>query len=109
MTDFVSVARTDELDPGDRLIVEIGRRWVAVFNIDGQFYAIEDVCPHDGGPLAEGELNGCVITCPRHGAEFDVRTGKVLKAPALVDVPSYEIRIQDDEIQVATSRSRAHL
>lgn len=101
MADFVTVAAVDEVKPGERLVVEIGRRWVAIFNVDGSYYAIEDRCTHDDGPLAEGELRGCVIECPRHGATFDIRNGKVLSAPALVDVPTFQVRVQGDEIQVA--------
>jgi 3-phenylpropionate/trans-cinnamate dioxygenase ferredoxin component len=101
MSDFVTVARTDELLPGERLIVEIGRKWIAIFNIEGEYYAIADICSHDDGPLAEGELIGCEIACPRHGARFDVRTGKVLSPPALVDVPAYAVRVEGDEVQVA--------
>lgn len=98
--DFVSVATVDELKPGERMVVELGRHWVAIFNVEGTYYAIEDVCTHDDGPLAEGELNGCIIACPRHGATFDIRTGKVLSAPAMVDVKSYEVHIQGSDIQI---------
>ncbi len=98
--EFVTVATVDELQPGERMVVEVGRRWVAIFNVDGTYYAIEDVCTHDDGPLAEGELNGCIITCPRHGATFDIRTGKVLSAPAMVDVKSYDVQVLGNDIQV---------
>jgi 3-phenylpropionate/trans-cinnamate dioxygenase ferredoxin component len=98
--EFVTIASVDELKPGERMVVELGRHWVALFNVDGTYYAIEDVCTHDDGPLAEGELEGCIITCPRHGATFDIRTGKVLTPPALVDVQSYEVRIDGENIQV---------
>ncbi|MBI1277085.1 MAG: Rieske 2Fe-2S domain-containing protein [Anaerolineaceae bacterium] len=98
--DFTSVATVDELQPGERMVVELGRRWVAIFNVEGTYYAIEDVCTHDDGPLAEGELEGCVITCPRHGATFDIRTGKVLSAPAMVDVKSYDVQVRGNDIQV---------
>jgi 3-phenylpropionate/trans-cinnamate dioxygenase ferredoxin component len=101
MTEFVTVATTDEIPAGERIVIEIERKWVAVFNVDGIYYAILDICSHDDGPLAEGELHGCVIECPRHGATFDITTGKVLSAPALVDVPKYEVRVQGNEIQVA--------
>lgn len=104
MTEFVTVAKTDEIRPGEREVFGIGRHWVAVFNVDGTYYAIEDVCTHDGGPLADGELVGCEIACPRHGAKFDIRNGKVLTAPALVDVPTYEVRVEGDEIQVSAKR-----
>lgn len=98
---FETVATTDELQPGERMVVEVGRRWVAVFNVDGQYYAIEDRCTHDDGPLAEGELYDCEIECPRHGARFDIRTGKVTAPPALVDVPVYTVRVLGSDIQIA--------
>ncbi|MDX1995991.1 MAG: non-heme iron oxygenase ferredoxin subunit [bacterium] len=101
MSEFITVATTDELQPGERLVVEVNRKWVAVFNVDGQFYAIADVCTHDDGPLAEGNLHEYSIECPRHGAQFDIRTGKVLSPPALVDVPVYRVRVEGDAIQVA--------
>ncbi len=101
MTEFITVARTDEIKPGEREVFGVGRKWVAVFNVDGTYYAIEDLCTHDDGPLAEGELTGCVIACPRHGATFDIRNGTVLSAPALVDVPAYDVRVEGDEIQLS--------
>lgn len=101
MTEFITVARTNEIKPGEREVFGVGRKWVAVFNVDGTYYAIEDLCTHDDGPLAEGELTGCVIACPRHGATFDIRDGKVLSAPAFVDVPAYEVRVEGDEIQLS--------
>ncbi len=101
MADFVTITSADQLKPGERIIVEIGNRWIAVFNVDGQYYAVEDRCTHDDGPLAEGELYGCEIECPRHGARFDIRTGKVTAPPALIDVPTYEVRVVDGEVQIA--------
>jgi nitrite reductase/ring-hydroxylating ferredoxin subunit len=101
MTEFITVASVDEIPPGERLVVEIGRAWVAIFNVDGQYYAIEDRCTHDDGPLAEGRLDGVVIECPRHGACFDITNGKVLSPPALVDVPTYQVQISGDQVLVA--------
>ena len=98
--EFVNVTTVDELKPGERMVVELGRHWVALFNVEGTYYAIDDVCTHDDGPLADGELHGCIIECPRHGATFDIRTGKVLTPPALVDVQSYEVQIQGETIQI---------
>ncbi|MEK6588055.1 MAG: non-heme iron oxygenase ferredoxin subunit [Chloroflexota bacterium] len=98
--EFVSVATVDELGNGDRLILEIGGETIAVFNIAGQFYAITDVCSHDDGPVAEGELRGFEIECPRHGARFDLRTGKALSLPAVVDIPAYPVRVVGNEVQV---------
>ena len=100
MPEFVTVATTDELAPGDRIITEVAGHYVAIFNVDNKFYAIEDVCTHDDGPVAEGELRGTTIECPRHGACFDIRTGAVLSMPAIKPVPSYETRVEGDEVQI---------
>lgn len=106
MADFVTVAPVDELPAGERMVVEINRKWVAIFNVGGEYHAIQDICSHDGGELAEGELSGCEIACPRHGAKFDIRTGKVLTPPALVDIPAFEVRVIDGQIQVSTTRKK---
>jgi len=71
-----------------------------IFNIAGQYFAIADVCSHDDGPVGEGVLDGYDIACPRHGAQFDVRTGKVLSLPALEDIPAYPVRVVEGEIEV---------
>ncbi len=97
---FVSVARVEEVPPGERLFVEIGGEPIVLFNIGGVFYAIRDECTHDGGPIGEGELEGYEIICPRHGARFDVRTGKALTLPAVVDVPAYRVRVRDGLIEI---------
>jgi 3-phenylpropionate/trans-cinnamate dioxygenase ferredoxin subunit len=101
MAEFVTVATVGEVPPGERIVVELDDSFVAVFNIVGEFYAIADLCTHDDGPLAGGERRGYVIECPRHGATFDVRTGKVLSLPATQDVPRYEVRVVGDEVQIA--------
>ena len=100
MPNFVTVAKLDEIPPGERDVFEIEGLYVAVFNVGGTFYAIEDVCTHDDGPLVEGDLDGYAITCLRHGARFDIRNGKALSMPAVVDVPWFPVRITGDEIQV---------
>ncbi len=100
MPEFVTVAMADEISPGQNIVVEIGRHWVAVFNVKGEYYAIRDVCTHDDGPLAEGQLFGCEIECPRHGARFDLRTGAVTAPPALLPVPTYRVQVVEGEIQV---------
>ena len=99
--EFVAVATKDELPNGARKIVEIDGRALAVFNIAGEYFAIADVCSHDDGPVAEGELIDYEIECPRHGAHFDVRTGRVLSFPAIVDIPAYPVRVEGSEIQIA--------
>jgi 3-phenylpropionate/trans-cinnamate dioxygenase ferredoxin subunit len=75
---------------------------VVLVNLDGEFYAIEDVCTHDGGPLGEGELEGSELICPRHGARFDVRTGDALTLPAFEPAPTYEVRLEDGDVLVET-------
>ncbi len=100
MTDFIKVATTDEVPVGGRKIFDVDDVTVALFNIDGTIYAIEDRCTHDNGPLAEGEVSNCVITCPRHGARFDIRTGKALSFPAFEPTNVYEVKIQGDEIWI---------
>jgi 3-phenylpropionate/trans-cinnamate dioxygenase ferredoxin subunit len=100
MANFVKVAETGEINPGERRVVEIEGLFIAVFNVGGNYYAIEDVCTHDDGPLAEGELDGFQIECPRHGARFDIRDGKVLSFPAVTPVPRYEVKVEGDDVLV---------
>jgi 3-phenylpropionate/trans-cinnamate dioxygenase ferredoxin subunit len=98
--EYVAVATVDELPNGARKILEVDGKPIAVFNIAGTLYAIADVCSHDDGPVAEGELDGHEIECPRHGARFDVRDGKVLSFPAIVNIPAYPVRVEDGEVLV---------
>jgi len=98
--EFVEIAPASELPNGERLFVEVADRPLVIFNIAGQYFAIGDVCTHDDGPLGDGEIEGFNIVCPRHGAEFDVRTGKVMQMPAVVDVPAYPVRVVEGMIQV---------
>jgi 3-phenylpropionate/trans-cinnamate dioxygenase ferredoxin component len=100
---FVTVAKVGEIPAGGVKVVRLGDLPVAVFHVDGGYYALEDVCTHDGGPLAEGAIEGGVVECPRHGARFDIKTGAVLSLPATVPVPRYEVQVRGDEIQVAWS------
>ena len=97
---FVAVATVRELPNGTRKIIEVDGRPLAVFNIAGALYAIADVCSHDDGPVAEGELIEHEIECPRHGARFDVRTGRVLSFPAIVDIPAYPVKVEGDDILI---------
>lgn len=101
MGEWIEVCAVDELKPGDFKTVWVDDIEVAVVNVDGEFYAIEDVCTHDGGELTGGIIEGCEIECPRHGARFDVRTGAVLAPPAYEDVPTYPVRIKAGRIEVA--------
>ncbi len=98
--EFVEIAPADQLPPGERLFIEAGGRSIVIFNIAGSLYATGDVCSHDGGPVGEGELEGYVIICPRHGARFDVRTGQVTLLPAVEDIPAYPVRIREGMIEL---------
>ena len=100
MPKFVKVARADEIGPGEKKIVEVDGVEIVVVNLAGKFYAIEDVCTHDGGPLGEGQLDGCQIVCPRHGAHFDVRTGAALTMPAVEGVPTLEVKVENGDLLV---------
>lgn len=100
MPDFVPVARTTDVpDPG-KLLVEVDGRLVALFHVGGQFYALDDVCTHDGGPLAEGDLRGYEIACPRHGARFDIRTGAALSMPATQPTVAHDVKVEGDQVHV---------
>lgn len=100
MSDFVAVAEVSEIpDPG-KLLVEVDDRLVVLIHAAGQFYAIDDVCTHDGGPLGEGDLDGFEITCPRHGARFDVRDGRALTLPATKPTVAHAVKTEGEQILV---------
>jgi 3-phenylpropionate/trans-cinnamate dioxygenase ferredoxin subunit len=98
--EFVTVATTADIPAGQVRVFSVDGFDVAVANVDGAFYAIDDVCTHDGGPLGEGTLFGDQVECPRHGARFDVKTGAVRALPAVLPVRTYEVRLEGDEVQV---------
>lgn len=93
--EFIEIAPASELPNGERLFVDLGDKPIVIFNIAGQFFAIGDVCTHDDGPLGDGVIEGNNIVCPRHGAEFDIRTGKVMQMPAVIDIPAYPVQVRD--------------
>jgi 3-phenylpropionate/trans-cinnamate dioxygenase ferredoxin subunit len=97
---FLPLAAAADIPPGEVRVFESDFDHVAVCNVDGAFYAIEDLCTHDDGPLGEGTLDGCAILCPRHGALFDVRSGAVLRAPAVTPVRTYPLKVEDGQILV---------
>ncbi len=94
------VAAVGEIPEGQAIVVDAGERRLAVCNVGGEVYAIDDVCTHDGGPLGEGELFDYEIECPRHGARFDVRTGRVTRMPAVRGVRTYSMEQEDGELYV---------
>ncbi len=95
------VAKTSDIPPGYVASVEVAGTGIAICNVDGEFFAIADVCTHDGGQLDQGELEGDVIECPRHGAQFNVRTGAVVEPPARMPVDTYQVEVRGDTILVA--------
>ena len=101
MAEFTRVADVTEVpDPG-KLLVEVEGEVVALFHVEGRFYAIDDVCTHDGGPLVDGELVGYKIACPRHGAKFDIRTGAALSMPAVRPTRAHAVKVDDGGVWVA--------
>lgn len=104
MADWVTVAAVGEIAPGRCKVADVDGVAVAVFNIGGEYFAIEDVCTHDGGELASGELDGDQVVCPRHGARFCVRTGDALSAPAYEPTATFPLRVANGQIQVRDER-----
>lgn len=99
-TTYYPVVAVEDLPNGERLFLEIDDQPVVVFNIAGKFFAIGDVCTHDNGPLGEGDLEGYEIICPRHGARFDVRTGKATHLPAVLPTTYYPIRVNEGMVEI---------
>ncbi len=98
----LDVCPVDELPPGEVKIVHAGSVSLGVYNLDGEYYAIEDRCSHDDGPLCEGEFDSDagVVICPRHGANFDIRSGRALTLPAYLPVGVYPVRVEDGFVKV---------
>ena len=100
MAKAIKVAQASDLSPGSGTTVEAEGHRIALFNVQGTFYAIDDTCPHRGGPLGEGELHGPTVTCPWHGATFDVQTGAVTGPPARASVRSFCVRVEGNDVLV---------
>lgn len=105
MADWIDVIAETALTDGEHLVVDVDGYDVALFKVDGGFYAIEDVCSHDGAEIASGELDGDEIVCPRHGARFCVKTGEVKCAPAYENVASFPVRVVDGRVHIGTASS----
>ena len=100
MAEFVKVAKTAEIEPGGARLVEVDGKQIALFNVEGQFFAIDNTCSHKGGPLAEGEVSGYEVTCPWHRGRFDLRTGEVVGPPPQRAVTRYGVRVTGTDIEV---------
>jgi len=100
MGEFVKAASTNEIPPGQARLVVVKGKEIALFNVDGAYFALANACTHEEGPLAEGEVEGHEVTCPWHGAKFDIRTGEVLCDPAYDAVARYNVRVTGSDIEV---------
>ncbi len=104
MSSWYSAATVGELAPGEHKVVDVDGTRMALFNLDGAWYAIEDVCTHDGGMLTGGCVEGDQIICPRHGARFCIKTGAALTPPAYEPVSTFPVRVLNGEVQVRDDR-----
>src|SRR6266700_495243 len=100
MPGFVKAAKSDEIAPGQGKMVELNGKKIAIFNVEGAFYAIDDTCTHRGGPLSQGVVSGTTVTCPWHRAQFDLKTGGVLTPPAPQGVASYKVVVEGDNVSI---------
>jgi nitrite reductase (NADH) small subunit len=100
---FQSVARVEDIPPGQSKVVMVNNRAIALFNVDGQYHAIYNVCPHEGGPLNEGRLKGFVVSCPWHDLAFDIRNGQGIDGGGYC-IGSYEVRVEGEEIFIGPRR-----
>ncbi len=100
MHDFVAVAELKNFPEAGKLCLELDDRYIVIVRIDGQYYCLDDVCTHDGGTLGDGELSGFCLTCPRHGAQFDLRTGAAVTMPATEPTGCHEVHVEDGKLCV---------
>jgi 3-phenylpropionate/trans-cinnamate dioxygenase ferredoxin subunit len=100
MAEYVTVLDADALAPGQAARVVVGDEEIALYNVDGEFFATSDICSHEEASLSDGELFDHVVECPLHGARFDVRTGKPLSLPAVYPVKTFPVRVVDGKLQV---------
>jgi 3-phenylpropionate/trans-cinnamate dioxygenase ferredoxin component len=98
--EFIQIASVEQIPFGERVFIELGGKSIVLFNLAGKFFAIGDVCTHDNGPVGDGDIEENEIICPRHGARFDIRTGKATSLPALVDIPAYPVRIVEGMVEI---------
>jgi 3-phenylpropionate/trans-cinnamate dioxygenase ferredoxin component len=101
MAEFIEVAKVGDLRPNGKLLLEIGERMVVLLLVNDNYYCIDDVCTHDGGPLADGTLCDFALACPRHGAQFDIRTGQALTMPATENSIAHTVKVENGTIYVA--------
>ncbi len=100
MVEMIKIANTEDVQEGSAIAVDVAGNSVALFNVEGTYYAIDDTCTHRGGPLCEGEVEGTEVTCPWHGAKFDLTSGSVSSPPAPDGVSSYKVVVEVNEIKI---------
>ncbi len=102
--EFLEIAPAEQLPEGERLFIEAEGRSIVIFNLAGSLFAIGDICSHDNGPVGDGEIEENEIICPRHGARFDISSGKATSLPAVVDIPAYPVRVVGGMIEIGLPR-----
>ena len=100
MARLVKIAETKDLPAGKAAAFDVEGQRIAVFNVSGTFYALEDTCPHAGGPLSEGQVDGAKVICPWHDAAFDLKTGEVVEPPAFEGVKSYKVVVEGNDVKI---------
>ncbi len=100
MSQIVRVASVSDIPPGEAKSFDVGKHTIAVFNLDGKLYAIDEYCPHAGGPLSEGYVSGDEVECPWHNAAFKIKTGECTSPPSPTGVSCYMVHVDGDDIQV---------
>ena len=105
--DFVKVAETEDVQVSQMMAVEVNDERVCLANVNGKYYAIGNVCTHMGGPLAEGKLEDYIVQCPWHGSRFDIRSGKVVRPPAMKPEPIYEVKVENNDILIKKQKENS--
>jgi 3-phenylpropionate/trans-cinnamate dioxygenase ferredoxin component len=98
--EFLEIAPADQLPDGERMFIEVEGKSIVIFNLAGTLFAIGDICSHDNGPVGDGEIEENEIICPRHGARFDIRSGRATSLPAVVDIPAYPVRVVEGIVEI---------
>lgn len=105
--DFVKVAETEDIQVSQMMAVEVNDEKICLANVNGKYYAIGNVCTHMGGPLAEGKLEEYIVQCPWHGSRFDIRSGEVVRPPAMKPEPIYEVKVENNDILIKKQKENS--
>ena len=105
--DFVEVAETEDVQVSQMMAVEVNDEKICLANVNGKYYAIGNVCTHMGGPLAEGKLEEYIVQCPWHGSRFDIRSGEVVRPPAMKPESTYEVKVENNDILIKKQKENS--